>query len=182
MIFLPNKFEKFCAALRNHTQNCILKNGIQKKHLQRLRKIHYAEAIFSRSEKPVIIAELSRFLVCACHIKRLENDEFLHFLILGDSRFIINEKAYTSLLLCLCQEASFIKIVLKKCGISIFCNSLPDCTLKLIKALNGICLYEKKKKTAGIFIPAVLTDKKVCDNLYYHSLRDELSIVNIYLS
>ena len=182
MIFLPNKFEKFCAALRNYTQIGILKNGIEKKYLERLRKIHYAEAVFSGEEKPVEVSLLSRTLLSYCHIKRLRKNEVLGFWVFGNFKFILKERPYSALLLSLSSKADFIKIVLKKSGISIFCNSLPKEALKLIKALDGIYLYEKKRKTAGIFIPAVLTDKKIRDNSYYQNLQDELCPVNLYLN
>lgn len=182
MIFLPNKFEKFCAALRNYTQIGILKNGMEKKYLKRLRKIHYAEAVFLSTEKPVEVALLSRILLSYCHIKRLRKNEVFHFLVLGNFKFILKERPYSALLLILSREVDFIKIVLKKSGISIFCNSLPKETFKLIKTLGGIYLYEKKTKTAGIFIPAVLTDKEILDNSYYQNLKDELCPVNLYLN
>ena len=66
MIFLPNKFERFLAALRITVQNDILKNGITKNNLKSLEKINIAEALFYKDFKePVDIEKLSFSLFCS---------------------------------------------------------------------------------------------------------------------
>lgn len=183
MIFLPNKFERFLAALRITVQNDILKNGITKNNLKSLEKINIAEALFYKDFKePVDIEKLSFSLFCSSLPLLLSQNKYPYFKINISSNYLLNTKLFAFVFLILLKTAKSIEIKSRRAKIIISALdiNLKNCK-KLILALGGTYFYHNKRII--IIIPADKTDKKANHiKKEWVSLDNPFSLVNIILN
>lgn len=183
MIFLPNKFERFLAALRITIQNDILKNGITENNLKNLEKINIAEALFYKDFKePVYIKELSFSLLCYSLPLLLPQNKNPYLKIDIYSNFLINKKLLAILFLKLIKASKRIEIKNHKSKIMISALDINSNNFKkLVLALGGTYFYHNKKII--IVIPADKTDKKANPiKKEWVSLDNPFSLVNIFLN
>jgi len=184
LIFLPNKFDIYCSALRNTMQNLILKNGYKKRYLCNLMKIHKAEALFSSYPEPCNIEQLSSEVLKAVFLKHLQQNISFRFKINKTGTFIIDKKLFLSLLLTLCKFAEKIEIGITNERLFIKSNpSKKPSIKKQLKKLNARCFYETKSRTALIILAPPKTQKPpIKTEKDWEYILNPLSVVNIYLS
>ncbi len=187
MIFLPNNFERYTAALRNLIQLFVIKNGIKPKYLDSLRKIYQAEALFSRdAEIPTDICNFLSHLLTAVYIKKSESGIPFYFKINIRGNFLLNQKPYTALILSVCQNAYKIEIFELNGKLAI--KAITPKTKhshRLVKNLDGCVYFERVTNTSLTLLPLIATDKKaiLCKpNNTEEYLLNPFSEVNIYLN
>lgn len=186
MIFLPNFFERYTAALRKTVHISILKYGPKLKHFDNLRKIFIAEACYlAREEIPLNIGDFSSRILVSCYIKKLDNNAPFEFSINLNRNFMVNPKLFAALLLTLCKSSKSIwittfngKVILKSENNH---SEYPYILKRLVKALNGRLLYEIKTQKIMIILPFSATQKKPEEFIpCYHNLCDPFSAINIF--
>lgn len=184
MIFLPNKFEKFTAGLRNIFQKLILKNGIKEVYLKNLCKIYEAEAILTvQPLLPINLKAYAYELLTAIFLKKLTENKSFDFFVNISGNYLFKKKIFTALILNVCRQAEYIEIFeIKK-------NTVVRADFKnterieiLVKKLNGQILFEKITERCLLVIPLDSTEKKSEDfEAAYTLLQNPLSPVNFYL-
>ena len=184
MIFLTNKSEIYAAILRNTVTKLILKNGQHTKYLKMLKKIHSFESLLCKDLTPVNIKKSATEILSCVHIKKVENNRLFSFSVDVRGNFIINKKAFLSLVLSLSENADFLNIKNFKNGIFIKCNN-PCVTkhLKLItKKLNAVYFFERKNSIMNVLLFPTATNKKSRITAKDRdSFRGPLSVINYYL-
>lgn len=159
---MPNKIERYTAALRGIIQYLSIKKGINTKYLKKLKKIYIAEAILNHEdEQPINITEYLYELLGCVHIIKTENNKSFFFRIKLNGTYLIKQKLFSALLLSLCEITDDIEITHKKGNIIIKCRAIKtkNC-LALIKKLKGSVLCEIKSNNLLFSLPVTLTDKK----------------------
>lgn len=182
MIYLPNSFERYTAGLRIIIHLSVLRHGLCRRHLDSLKKIYIAEALFAKdSLLPYSLAELSLPLLSSSQILLEEKGEFIDFSLSGDGVYLLNKRLFTLLLLQLCLDGSSIRLYAKEQKIVIsFCGEIKN-SLSFIKAMKGCYFYEKFSQKAAIVLPARKCSEKPqeCEN-EWHYIFDRFSPVNLY--
>ncbi|MBR4099699.1 MAG: hypothetical protein IKK55_01775 [Clostridia bacterium] len=178
MIVLPNSFERYLASLRIFVSLSILKHGLQAKHLEKLQKIHLAEAFFDKNSlQSVDIYRLIQNLLYA--ISSIKCD--FNFSCNAVGNFFINKKLFTILLLKLCEFSDNISLNSQGNYIIIKFHGKSTGVFPIISALKGFSFYETKSNISLIIIP---TSKAEAQSVYIESeweyLFDKFSIVNIF--
>lgn len=184
MIFFTNKFEIYTAILRGTVMKLILKNGIQKKHLKMLKKIHTAEALNSQDLTPLNIKRFSSEILSFVYIKKVEDNSLFEFSTCVSGNFIVNKKAFLALILSLCENASFLNIKSFKSGIYITCDcfEIPKLLKLIIKKLDGAYFFERKKGIVNILLFPTVTNKRSHITAKDRDiLHGPLSVINCYL-
>ena len=182
MIYLPNKFERYLASLRNYLQNRSLKYGITPHILENMRKIYTAEALLCGDFiEPVDIGKLSSQILSAVYIKSIEKNLPFEFKIDCKGNVLINKKLYTALLLNLCKKAEKITLISLNGQILIKArNANKKTAFSLSKALGGIIFFERKLKSFIIILSPTATDKKAENNIYF-DLNNPFCEVNYFI-
>jgi len=184
LIFLPNKFEKYTAGLRNIFQKLIIKNGIKKNYLVNLGKIYENEAIFSASF--LIPTDAEKFFLSILkpiYIKKFLQKRTPQFFCNLSGNLILNRKLVAVLIFRILQKSDFIKICEERGKILIYSKVEYDLDIsKIIKKLDGVFLKEVKEKRQLIILSFDKTEKKQKDSEEeFFSLQNPLSPVNYYL-
>lgn len=184
MIFLPNKFERYTASIRSFIHKSALKNGISKKQISILKKILIAETLQNPELLPTDINILSYKILYLSYFFYLGNGENFRFRINFNGTFLISQKAFSLLLLSVCNQSRNIEVLNIKNNICIKlknCKDTPNHTL--LKHLNSIVYKEKKSGDLLISIPAEKTDKEALEAFDINlSLADPFSPINMFLS
>ena len=184
LIYLPNKFDFYAAALRNYTQRLIFKNATNKKLYENLRKIYIAEAILgNENEAPVNLSEYLTELLSAVKYLKKEKGIYFNYKISLQSNFLINIKLFTALILNLCKITESISVFEKQGKIIINTKTyIKKENNSLIKRLKGAVYYEVKTGTSLIVLSFTATDKSdFCINSAYDFLLDTFSPPNIFI-
>ena len=182
MIFLPNSFERYIAALRVLNHLLILKNGITAKRLTALKKIYKTEAFYFKDlVLPFSIAEFSLPLLSAAQILLNEKGENLNFSVSNNEIYLFNKQLFTLLLLELCTTCNYIKITENHTGVNIYFNGKINNSLSIIKNLKGYYFYEKFLKQGVIILPfeKTVNTPNAPDSEWYY-IFDKFSPVNLY--
>lgn len=182
MIYLPNKFERYTASLRNYLQKQSLKYGVTPKILENMRKIYIAEAIlYNYIKEPTDLLSLSSEILTAVYIKKCDKNLPFEFKIKIKGNFLISKKLYTSLILTLCQNAKKILIFSKngKILIKAFGTEKKD-FLPLAKVICASTFFELKSSTVLIVLDSIYTDKKEDDSIPNYT-TDPFSVVNFFV-
>ena len=185
LIFLPNKFERFSAGLRNRIQRLSSVDGPTAKQRCILRKLHLAKSLINNEEEtPINISEYCAEILRAVQIIKIENERQFSFGINSKEVFLIKKHIFDSLLLTLCKENFYVKIVSSQKGIGIFYSSLQSGNIsRLAEKLNATVLKEIKSGKAVVFIKACFTDKKgILPLREIDYLKDPYSVVNLYIN
>lgn len=182
MIFLPNNFERYTAALRNYIHISSLKHGILPKHIKSMKKIYETEALFSCNEKmPVNINLFANTLFLAAYAKLLKNNCSFRFSVFSDSNFMLNEKLFEVLLLNLCRTTRKISVTCSKNKIIIKSDNIPKLHHKILKALDAVYFFDVKTKNLIISITAEATDKKALQIKREWDILNPFSTINTFL-
>ncbi len=186
MIFLPNNFSLYTAALRNYIQLSVIRHGLQPKHLSSMKKIFEAEALFSAScndIEPLNIMEYYYRLLLSAKIKLAEKGRRLTCALDGGGIFLINRKLFAAVLLEIASKASKISLATKRGNIIIYAAGADfNRCMQLVKPLGGNGFYEIKAKTLLIVIPASKTNKKpLYTKKDWEDIRNPFSVINLYL-
>lgn len=182
MIFLPNKYERYAAALRNYIQNSISKKGLSDEKRLKFRKIYEFEAVFLNCEcVPCDIKLLSSKLLFCAYLNLSEKGSTFDFSIEINGNYIINAKLYSVLLLNLSLISSEINIFNFNGKLAIKSRLNGKINSIFIKALNGNFYYELKTKTLLIIIEAARTQKKSAEIKREWDIFDPFSPINLYL-
>ena len=185
MTFLPNKIERYTAALRSYIQFSALRNGFNTKNCEKLKKIYNFEALFSEEIIPINIYYYLSDLLTAVFIIKNEKGLPFRFNIKFSINCLINVKTFTALILNICSKAEFVEISFLNGNLIIKTNiKLTKHSLKLSKKLKGCVFYEIKTNTLFIKLPVTSTDKKVMsfsENSIEDYVLNPFSIVNIFL-
>ncbi len=179
MIFSPNSAMRYLAALRIYVSLSILKNGLNAKHLENLRKIFTAEAFLNKkSLQSVDIKKLSyNFFESISAIK--QDFKFCCNLY---GNFLINKKLFTILLLQLSKETKEISLENNNTFLIIKLNGKIK-NLSTLKALKGYSLFEIKNKKTIIIIPTTKTKQKSVEiESEWELLFDKFSVLNIFFT
>lgn len=183
MIYLPNKFERYTAALRNTIQLSVINSGLKPRHIKMLIKIYEAEAKFSYEEKmPIDIGEFSHKLLLAAHLLLLNKNRNTYFKVNIKGIFYINKKLFTALLLNICKSSDTVFVYYLNGRIIVKCKTAVKLNFAITKFLNAVSLFETKSQTQIIFIKADKTDKKGCNTEKEWDILNPFSPVNIYLT
>lgn len=178
LIVLPNSFERYLASLRIFVSLSILKHGLQAKHLEKLRKIHLAEAFFDKNSlQSVDIFRLTQNLLNAVRAINCN----LNFSCDNAGNFYINKKLFSLLLLKLCEFSDKIDLTSQQNFIIIKFHGKNTGVFPIVSALKGFSFYETKSNVSLAIIP---TSKAEAQSIYIESeweyLFDKFSIVNIF--
>ena len=186
MTFLPNKFIRYCASLRNYIHNSILKNGIKSHHLKKLKQINICEALVNQSNpKPCnLTGMLSNIFLAVKLIKNEKNTDF-NYTIENEINCIINIKIFVLLVLNISSYSNTINIYTKGGNIIIKSNGKNNKHSRLLaNKLDGCVYNEIKTNNALTVIPYNATDKNKCIRNYKSLndyISDPLSLVNIFI-
>ncbi|MBQ6825483.1 MAG: hypothetical protein IJP34_02345 [Clostridia bacterium] len=183
MIFLPNKFERYTASIRSFIHKSALKNGISRKQILILKKILIAESFQSSEPLPTDISLFSYKILYYSYFFFLGNGKRFKFKINFNGNFLIPQKAFSFLLLSVCNESSDIEILNIKNTVCIKaknCGDMPNSNL--IWHLNATIYKDIKSGDLLISIPAEKTDKKEVEYDINLSITDPFSPINIFLS
>ncbi len=183
MTVLPNFFERYTASLRILTSLLILKNGLNKKYLGNLSKIHTAEVFFTSNQRHSLdIKKFCLNILCAVSVIKLKNNKKFCFEVISKGDFLINSKIFMVFLINLSYECKQIKIISLKDKIVINFRGKYKKSLSALEKLKGYYFYCRKTKKGKIIIPTQKTSGKsvefpsVWENIY-----DQFSPVNLYL-
>ena len=182
MIFLPNTFERYIAALRVLNHLLILKNGITSKRLKTLKKIYTAEAFYFRKKlSPFSITDFTLSLVSASQTLLYKKGKTLNFSLNTKGNYLFNKQLYTLLILEICSSCNYMKITEKDIGIVIFINGEIKNSLPFIKKLKGYYFYENSLNKAIIILPFEKTAlTPITNETEWYYLFDKFSPVNLY--
>lgn len=179
MIFLPNRFERYLSALRIFVSFSILKHGLNKKHLKNLLKIYTAEALlYRKTVQPANTFKLINNLLNAAKTFKPE----LNFTLckIPDTRFLINKKIFSVLLLFIAKSVDFINISFVRDYLKITYSQNYKPPLYLINSLKAQFFSEIFTNNTAICIPIKET---VENSVYIESdteyIFDRFSLVNV---
>ena len=178
MIYYPKKYEIYANSLRCLYQNLILQKGFKQNLLNSLRKIYEFECIFQAEKSPVNLYDFCDAILTAVTLKRN-----LIFQLNIHGNFILNQKAFTALLLGISKTTDYIDISTKDEILTIKSNFKKTKTLEgLVKILGGVLFKNLENGISYIFIKLEKTKKETVDFQDAYELSvNPLSIVNCYL-
>ena len=182
MIFLPNTFERYIAALRLLNHLLILKNGITSKRLKILKKIYIAESVYtSQKLSPFSITDFTLEILSAVQTLLCKKGKTLNFSVNTNGNYLFNKQLFTLLILEICNSCSYIKISENDIGIVVFTNGEIKNSLPFIKKLKGYYFYENSLNKAIIILPFEKTVlPPVSSETEWYYLFDKFSPVNLY--
>lgn len=184
MIFLPNKYERFCAAIRNRIQNHNISLPISLKNREILRKIYFAEAILKETEiMPIDIKKFSENLLGAMQILKIEKEEKFTFKITAEGNYLLDKKCLEILLILLSQNNTHISIYEYNSKLVIKTNLHRNPQINiLLQKLNACSFYEYKTEKLITVISAHKTPKRSIPFPYESEiLSNPFSAVNIFI-
>ena len=183
-MFLPNKTERYLAALRETTSRFINKNGIKPKYLKMLKIIYETEAVLTeQNEKPIDISAAVHSLFTAVYLKKAAKTQKFEFSVNADGNYILDKKIFTVILLKICSLTEFIELF-TSCGkIAVrFYGRAEKSTNRLLEKINATSLYECNTNCTVIVFNFTKTAKKTADfEGFYGHLENPFSAVNLYL-
>lgn len=183
MIFLPNFLERYMSALRCSIQYLTEKNGIKPKYLKMLKKIYKAEAIIGDEVLPVNILDYTENLLFAIYVKRVNRNKCFHFSVNSTGNYLINVKAYTSLLLDISLNSQNLWIENVKGNIIIKADMLyKEENNKILKVLKGYYYNIRYDNKSVFVIPSIFTGKRELQfNNIWDYLANPFSEVNMWI-
>ena len=182
LIFLPNSFERYIAALRILNHLLVLKSGINKKRLTALKKIYKAEAFyFKNSTSPFSVSDFVLPILSAAQTLLNEKNKNFDFSVNTNGIYLFNKQLFTVLLLELCSTSKYIRISDNHLGVNICFNGKINNSLYIIKNLKGYYFYEKFSNKGVIVLPfeKTLVTPSMCESEWYY-IFDKFSPVNLY--
>lgn len=185
MIFLPKAFERYASALRLSVQLSVLRGGNDARHLRRLKKICFAEALYRRDERsPEDIRRLSDSVLGAALIILMGRGGLPAVELSGGGTYLVNRRLYVALLTELAAKSRNIRVNAGEKGVIITAVGFygSAALAKMVRAMGGVILRERNADRSVIFIPAEKTRIKAdrVENEWCY-LLDPFSPVNIWL-
>jgi hypothetical protein len=175
---LPNSFNRYLSPLRNFITLSITKYGLTRKHIENLRKIHYAESFFYKNNlQSVDINKLCTNLLGA--IKTIKPDFDFKCDTFGN--FFINKNLFTLLLLTMSKEINYIDVAASNSFLQIRASYKSKKALRFVRALNGYSLFEIKTEQNLILIPTKKTNEEsVPIESEWEYIFNKFSVLNMY--
>ncbi len=183
MIFLPNIFERYTAALRNFIHFSALKNGKNQHHMSLLKRIYEAEAIYNSQETaPIDIYRYSISVLDAAKIIS-DNHKSFEYAVETAGCFLINKRLFTVLLLLLfSKKITFNASVFRERLIIKTDTAVPKDCKRVIYAMNGLILKSAESRGNIIMLRSEKTTKKAqFTESELELLSDPFSPVHIFL-
>lgn len=183
MIFLPNKYERLCSALRIYVHKSTLKKGILPRHIKNMRKIIIFEALgCHKNSVPTDITELCSHLLSLIYLKKLKKGENFAFSIKADGRYMLNPHLFSCLILSLSENSDNIRILKRDEKIVIMAKTPKKESLYIAKAIKGLILLERKTNEVLIVLAPTATDKEPLPcGFNIEALSDPFSAVNVFI-
>lgn len=183
MIFLPNKSERFAAALRNNLHKNALKNGISPRHIKNMRKIIIFEALKCQKDLfPLDITEHASKLLSLIYIRKLHNFEYFVFSIKAKGRYMLNPKLFSCFILSLAKTSEKIEIFEKDKKIIITSKNPTKESLYIAKSIKSMIFHEKKTGEALFVLSPDTTDKEpIPCSFELQNILDPFSAVNVFI-
>lgn len=182
-MFLPNKYERYCAAMRNYLQNAILKYGVTEKKKENLKKIIIFERVnFENELSPCDIKLLSSKLFILIYTKTIDKKQPFDFSVKIKENYFIDPYLFSIVLIKIALNSK--KIIIDEIlgNIVIKSNANLKIHQKLLKKLNAICFFEIKKGNLILVINAEKTSKSSVDMKKEWDISNPFSIFNIFLN
>ena len=181
MIFLPNKYERYTAALRNYIQRLALTKGITDELILKFRKIYEFETVFLYHDKlPCDLKLLCSKILISAYSKLLDKNVHLDFSINLTENYILNVRLFTVFLLKVLENSTEIKIYENLGFIILKSKSKPKIKPIFLKQLKAFSFYESKTETTLIVIKAEKTSKTSVDTKREWDFSNPFSPVNLY--
>ncbi len=183
MIFLPNIFERYTAALRNFIHFSAMKKGVNRHHMRLLKKIYQAEALYNYNEiLPIDIYRYSVSVLDSALILSSRHKNYYYDIDFTGS-FLINKRLYTALLLLLfSKNISFKAYTCQNRLIIRTDTAIPKRFKKIIFAMNGLILTSTLSKNQIIMLSASRTSKKpIYTESEFELLANPFSPIHIFL-
>ena len=179
LIYYPNKFERYTAALRLLYQKLTTNNGIQLRYLNRLKKIYEFEAIQNIDITPINIEKLCGELLTAVLLKKK-----FDFYIKVENNYLLNKKAFISIILNICNQTNYMQILSIQQKLVIKAKFKTSKTIiRLLKVINGLIFKEIKSEYTYLVLNIPMTQKETKDfEKAYYLVQNPLSVVNLYLT
>ena len=184
MIFLTNKYTRFCCAMRNYLHKSVVKNGVSPKYIESMRKLLVFEAVNCKEEAvPTDIGEFLSKTLCAAYINKLKRGEEFSFQIKADGCFLLETKPYMCLLLSLCRNSRFVKIFIIQGKIVIKSEKASKESILIARSENGQIFVERKTLSSLIVLSPTATDKSpISFKSCLGELDNPLSMVNVFIN
>lgn len=183
MIFLPNKYERYIAALRNYLHNLNNKKNNDKNIALRFKKIYEFEALFLNIDKlPCDVKLLSSKVLIHIYSKLIYKNINLDFTVKIKKNYILNIKLFTIVLTMLAVNSKYIKVCESESKIIIKCKTNTKLKNKYLKGLNAYSFYDIRKNILLIVINAQITNKKSVEIKEEWDILNPFSPINLILS
>ncbi len=184
MIFLTNKYTRFCSAMRNHLHKSVVKKGVSSKYTESMRKVFVFEAVNCKEEAvPTDISEFLSKTLCAAYINKLKRGEEFSFKIKGEGCFLLETKPCMCLLLSLCRNSRFVKISVIHGKIVIKAERVSKESILIARSVNGQIFVERKTLSSLIVLSPTATDKfPIACKSCLGELDNPLSMVNVFIN
>ncbi len=183
MIFLPNNFQRYTAALRNFIHFSAIKKGVSRRHMCLLKKIYKVEALYNSGEIfPIDIYRFSISVLDAALVLSSKHKNYCYNIDYTGS-FLINKRLYTTLLLSLFSKNIPLTIYTYRDRLIIKTHSLiPKNCKKNIFAMNGLILTSTISNDQIIMLSAPKTNKKpIYTESEFELLSNPFSPIHIFL-
>lgn len=184
MIFLPNKYERFTAALRHYIHRKYYEGEISPLKIEILRKISKIEIFIQEYfPEPIYINNFCFEQFKAARTLKLKNNRKFKFLLKNNETYLIPQKPFEVLICEIIKDSDFIKISIFAGKLVLIYHGKSENIEYLISKLHANYFYEHKSQTNYILFPFDKTDKKsVYIKREWEVLCDPFSLINIYLS
>lgn len=178
MIVLPNSFERYLSALRIFVSLSILKHGLRPRHLENLKKIYFAEALYNK----ILVQSVDINKLCTNLLRAVNaiNTDF-KFECRIDGNFYVNKSLFTLFLLQVSKISNTVSVNGNEAFIAIKFSNPNRIPLPFLSALGGYALKETKHNITLALIPsAEATESSVYVESEWENIFDQFSVVNIF--
>ncbi len=178
MIVLPNSYERYLAALRIFVSLSILKHGLQPHHLEKLKKIYCAEALYNKT----LVQSVDINKLCANLLGSVNaiNPDF-KFSCHINGNFYLNKALFSAFLLQVTKITDTIWVDGNEAFITIRFPNPNNTPLPFLSTLGGYELKETKQNITLTLIPTAQTPQEsVYIESEWENIFDQFSAANIF--
>lgn len=182
LIYLPNKSERYAAALRNRVQRLILNNGYTEKYREMLMKIYSFEAVNSASlTEPCDIFIFINYLLHYISLKKIELNCKFSYSVKTSGNYLINQKALTALILTVCKYSDIIEIKNIDGNIIVKGNCENRKIFKISKGMGFPFFRDVSSNDFYIIMSLEKTEKQPEKTKKEWDIYDPFSPINIFI-
>lgn len=178
MIVLPNSFERYLSALRIFVSLSILKRGLKPQHLENLKKIYCAEALYNK----ILVQSVDINKLCTNLFSAVNtiNPDF-KFSCRIDGNFYVNKNLFTLFLLYVSKISNTVSVSGNEAFLTVKFPKHNNASLLFLSALGGYEIREIKQNSTLALIPSgESTEASVYIESEWENIFDQFSIVNIF--